>query len=961
MSHTTPIKPDPGKNQPLILRRKRNATVVFRFKDTEGNDYPITDNFRFVLKPMAESGEGDHLIDITNADLLVIEGNEIRVPFTEENSDIDRPKCYYELINTTTKVNWFQGDVPIIRGKAPDGTVTEVEGTINIGEQVINVTMTVMGGGLSEDAEERIAALEAIIDANKPVNSVLPVISGTAEPGEILTASTGTWSNSPTSYAYQWKKDGVDITGETASTTTLGDDVGAVITASVIASNNFGSSAAAISAGVTVELGVIAPVNTVLPVISGTPQVGEVLTSSTGTWINEPDSYTYQWKRAGVAITGETNSTYTVVEADVDQSITSTVTATNIAGSTSATSAAVIGEAVAFDPSSLDNKAFWFRADDPSDGEVTLWEDRFAVGNAVPVVSRNTPNKVTNGGKAAIQFTRTNNEILRAPAITGITNYTLFIVFKANDTTNNQKLVGNGGSSDTTHGFDVSIQAGLIQVRNRNTVSPGNKTFAFTDTTSYHVLTIKWQTIGSGATTFFSRTVFKLDNVVKSTDSDARVLQSSSVGFDIGSDATSNSFDGYIREALCVKDWMTETEEQNMYTYLNSQWGMSVPTTMPAYTYSQGLTQSTDAKTATLGTSSLYTDYFEYGNYLDKYGSPLPVLILMHGYTELADTLGTAYNRLATLGFFVIGVQMRGRLSSTGIRDSSGQEVYDIYDVYQSFLAKYAGTGIIDPNRVIVSGYSGGGGNALAFATRFPDLCPVVVDHFGMSDYGYSDIDSWYIQEASRQAQLDTDVGSPRANFLNEYRVRNSKEAIAKNFRGKLFIFQDDQDSSVDIPQSNNVKIAYQNEVRSIQEAVYDDYDGTSDLRFSITTLTDATRWTHGAPTGTNGVIDAEPIWTDVAKTAEIPTLPDTGTLRILGWVRTKKFYILLGNGIPASDGKVRCADLTYDYVNNSYVITPLLESGAIDLTVAITVIGGAHDGKTTSGTISSETEFNPV
>lgn len=86
------------------------------------------------------------------------------------------------------------------------------------------------------------------------------------------------------------------------------------------------------------------PRNTVLPVITGTPTVGQVLTSDTGTWINEPDSYTYQWKRAGVAITGETNSTYTVVEADVDQSITVTVTATNIAGSTSATSEGVIGE-----------------------------------------------------------------------------------------------------------------------------------------------------------------------------------------------------------------------------------------------------------------------------------------------------------------------------------------------------------------------------------------------------------------------------------------------------------------------------------------------------------------------------------------------------------------------------------------------------------------------------------------
>jgi|TARA_R110000822_G_scaffold302453_1_gene426642 hypothetical protein len=79
------------------------------------------------------------------------------------------------------------------------------------------------------------------------------------------------------------------------------------------------------------------PVNTSLPVISGTTTLGSVLTSTTGTWTNSPSSFAYQWI-SGVLNVGTNANTYTLVQADSAAAITCVVTATNASGSTPATS-----------------------------------------------------------------------------------------------------------------------------------------------------------------------------------------------------------------------------------------------------------------------------------------------------------------------------------------------------------------------------------------------------------------------------------------------------------------------------------------------------------------------------------------------------------------------------------------------------------------------------------------------
>ena len=162
-----------------------------------------------------------------------------------------------------------------------------------------------------------------------PANTVLPAISGTATQGQVLSSTTGTWSNSPTGFAYQWRRCDsggtgcADIAGATNSTYTL---VAADVTGTVrvvVTATNAGGSAAATSTQTAAVASAPVPGNTGLPVISGTTTEGQQLSTTNGTWTNTPTSFAYQWQRCDNAgancsnIAGATNSAYTLVSADV--------------------------------------------------------------------------------------------------------------------------------------------------------------------------------------------------------------------------------------------------------------------------------------------------------------------------------------------------------------------------------------------------------------------------------------------------------------------------------------------------------------------------------------------------------------------------------------------------------------------------------------------------------------------
>lgn len=83
------------------------------------------------------------------------------------------------------------------------------------------------------------------------------------------------------------------------------------------------------------------PENITLPFITGTVAEGQILTVSNGGWI-DVDTFSYQWKRGGVAITGATEKTYTAATADHGTALTCDVTGTNDFGTLTVTSIATV-------------------------------------------------------------------------------------------------------------------------------------------------------------------------------------------------------------------------------------------------------------------------------------------------------------------------------------------------------------------------------------------------------------------------------------------------------------------------------------------------------------------------------------------------------------------------------------------------------------------------------------------
>ncbi len=221
----------------------------------------------------------------------------------------------------------------------------DVDGTIRVQVTASN----------SDGSNQALSAATGTIAAfgDAPASTRQPNPSGKAEVGQTVRVDNGRWSGQkPITYTYQWQACTggacTDIAGATGSSYLVGtSQVGSALRAMVTAANSAGKTSTTSNLTAAVTSKASSPVNTGLPLISGSLSVGTRLQATSGSWTGlTTNGFGYQWSRCNTSgtscssISGATGQSYGIGKIDLGNALRVSVTATNLHGATSAVSAA---------------------------------------------------------------------------------------------------------------------------------------------------------------------------------------------------------------------------------------------------------------------------------------------------------------------------------------------------------------------------------------------------------------------------------------------------------------------------------------------------------------------------------------------------------------------------------------------------------------------------------------------
>jgi hypothetical protein len=375
------------------------------------------------------------------------------------------------------------------------------------------------------------------------------------------------------SYAYQWKRGGVNISGATANTYTLVTaDIGAMITATVTATNAAGS-ASATAAGVG-------------PVTAGS---STALQAQAGSFAFAGQSATLTPPVGGGALSIQAQPGSFAVSGESMQIVISYVMQVGAGSFAMAGQSATLttGSGAAFTPASLANLYAWYKSDAGVtytgtigvDAHATSWADQSGVSNVALTkvgaasIGYGDPPDVLNGknvlsGGGGAYFTATM-ALGNTTGPGGASQLSVWAVFKAVGTFNGRLMAyaSSGGSDTAADGVIPAFYPGSGTPTGVNAYSNAVKSVNNTLTPGYHRIMSIFN--GTDNTIYIddtAGTTVGSTNVFTATGTVAIFTTAPTVG---GNDVAGN-----IAELVIVKGALSAGDMTNLKNYCLTRWGV---------------------------------------------------------------------------------------------------------------------------------------------------------------------------------------------------------------------------------------------------------------------------------------------------------------------------------------------------------------------------------------------------
>lgn len=249
--------------------------------------------------------------------------------------------------------------------------------------------------------------------------------------------------------------------------------------------------------------------------------------------------------------------------------------------------------------------------------------------------------------------------------------------------------------------------------------------------------------------------------------------------------------------------------------------------------------------------------------------------------------------------WFFIRPEMRGRGDSNGKPDCNGNELQDAIDAVE-YAKQHFADKILEPEKVYLSGGSGGGGNVLALLGKFPDyFCRAHAD-CGIYDYA-----AWYRGDTKGEFRDEMEGkgwigGNPDTN-AEAYKSRSGITTVC-NIQTPTILFHGENDIRVPAEQAR----CLMGEVRRQQKCALVHY-------FELPNCGGKDHWTGITPElmafreSTASAFMALP--------SPAIRMPRSGVLTVAGYIATKDFSIRL-------ESVDNVAQLRYDLDKNIFELS---------------------------------------